>query len=383
MARVQLEGVSKTFQGGVRALSGVDLIVESGERLVLLGPSGSGKSTLLRIVAGLDTPDCGTVRIGDRDVTNLPPHQRDISLAFQQVVLFPHWSVREELALGLRKRGWSAFLSSFWPVSLWSKSEATVNELAVTAANQLGIADLLERSPGALSGGERQRVALGRALVRKPAVFLFDEPLASVDPHRRFALRTWIAQQTDNGLTATIYVTHDREEALLLGDRVAVMSRGRVEQVGSPREVCESPASLTVAEFMHRGMLNTLPANALVRNLPEVNKTPLDQSRKNPAIAAIPPQAIELSRQVNQAAEGWSGTAQVASAKYVHLRQEIQLQNIRFERGENVSGRWTVSADAELSFQPKQFVSWRINPQRVLWFDDEGKLTIPFTLHGA
>lgn len=367
MARVQLEGVSKTFQGGVRALSGVDLIVESGERLVLLGPSGSGKSTLLRIVAGLDTPDCGTVRIGDRDVTTLPPHQRDISLAFQQVVLFPHWSVREELALGLRKRGWSAFLSSFWPVSLWSKSEATVNKLAVTAANQLGIADLLERSPGALSGGERQRVALGRALVRKPAVFLFDEPLASVDPHRRFALRNWIAQQTDNGLTATIYVTHDREEALLLGDRVAVMSCGRIEQVGSPKEICESPKSLTVAEFMHAGALNIL-------------HKPFGKN----AIAAIPPAAITLSQehQTGAGTASWSGSAEVASARYACTRQEVSLTQIKFTSGESLAtATWTVSTQPDRELKHQQQIHWNIDPAKVLWFDEKTHLAISNTTH--
>lgn len=367
MARVQLEGVSKTYPGGVKALSGVDLIVESGERLVLLGPSGSGKSTLLRIVAGLDAPDCGTVRMGDRDVTTLPPHQRDISLAFQQVVLFPHWSVRDELALGLRERGWSAFFSSWWPLSLWSPSEATVNELAVKAAGDLGIADLLERSPDALSGGERQRVSLGRALVRKPAVFLFDEPLASVDPHRRFALRNWIAQQTDNGLTATIYVTHDLEEALLLGDRVAVMSAGRIEQIGSPREVCESPRSLTVAEFVHRGALNILRGH-----------------RGEKTIAAIPPSAIEIDSEVREESGEWAGTAAVASAHYAGTRQEVRLDQVRLGHGNELANSlWTASTSPDKELKPRQQVAWRVDPSRVLWFDEQTQLAIPHPPHGA
>lgn len=368
MARVQLEGVSKTFPGGVKALSGVDLIVESGERLVLLGPSGSGKSTLLRIVAGLESPDRGTIRIGDRDVTRDPPHQRDISLAFQQVVLFPHWSVREQIAFGLRKRGGFAFFSSLWPISLWSASEAAVNKLAVSAARELGIADLLDRSPGQLSGGERQRVALGRALARKPAVFLFDEPLASVDPHRRFALRHWIAHQTGSGLTATIYVTHDRDEALLLGDRVAVMSQGRIEQVGTPREVCESPKSLTVAEFIHGGSLN------LVRGLSKDSK-----------IAAIPPSAIELSTHADTSISAWSGAAQVVSAKYAYSRQEVRLQNVQLTGGTQVESTWTASVAPNLEFKPQQHVAWRVDPARVLWFDDQTQAAIssPFTSHGA
>jgi ABC-type sugar transport system ATPase subunit len=375
MARVQLEGVSKTFPGGVKALSGVDLIVESGERLVLLGPSGSGKSTLLRIVAGLEAPDSGVVRIGDQNVSHLPPHQRDVSLAFQQVVLFPHWSVREQLAFGLRReRGWFSFLHRLWPFRLWSSSEATVNELAVKAANDLGIADLLDRSPDALSGGERQRVALGRALVRKPAVFLFDEPLASVDPHRRFALRQWIAHQTGNGLTATIYVTHDRDEALLLGDRVAVMSRGRIEQIGTPREVCEAPKSLTVAQFIHGGALNTLH-----HGLSEVLKS----SSGKQAIGAIPPASIELSADLYGNSGDWSGTAQVTTAKYAYLRQEVRLKNVRFQSGELASASWTASTHTNLKFEPNQFVAWRIDPARVLWFDEDTQLAIPTTLHGA
>lgn len=359
MARVKLEGVSKTYPGGVKALSGVDLIVESGERLVLLGPSGSGKSTLLRIVAGLETPDRGSIRIGDQIVTSLPPHQRDVSLAFQQAVLFPHWSVREELAFGLRKRGWSAFVSSLWPLSLWNKSEATVNELAEKAAVDLGIAGLLKRSPGALSGGERQRVALGRALVRKPAVFLLDEPLASVDPHRRFALRQWIAHQTENGLTATIYVTHDREEALLLGDRVAVMSCGRIEQVGSPREVCESPKSLAVAEFIHGGALNIV-------------RRPFGKN----AIAAIPPTAIEIGAFASEGA--WTGTAKVVSARYACSRQEVRLNQIHFTSGDNLAdATWTVSPHPEKELNPQQQVAWSIDPMRVRWFDENTLLAIP------
>jgi sn-glycerol 3-phosphate transport system ATP-binding protein len=378
MARVALEGVSKTYPGGIKALSGVDLIVESGERLVLLGPSGSGKSTLLRIVAGLESADGGVVRIGDANVASLPPHLRDVSLAFQQVVLFPHWSVRESLAFGLRKQGWRALLCSLWPLSLWSKSEAAVNKLAVKAAEDLGIADLLDRSPGSLSGGERQRVALGRALVRKPAVFLFDEPLASVDPHRRFALRQWIAHQTGNGLTATIYVTHDREEALLLGDRVAVMSRGRIEQVGTPCEICESPSSLTVAEFIHGGALNILSvALSKSRLAPE----------SHPAFAAIPPDAIKLTTDVqaesSTSPSPWTGIAEVSSARYAATRQEIRLENVQFSSGEAAESTWTASASTELQVRPQQQIAWTIDSSRVLWFDETTHLAIPKTLHGA
>lgn len=372
MARVELEGVCKIYPGGVKALSGVDLIVESGERLVILGPSGSGKSTLLRIVAGLESPDSGAVRIGDQDVSHLPPHQRDVSLAFQQVVLFPHWSVREQLAFGLRREGGrSSFLNRFWPFRLWSKSEATVNELAVKAASDLGISDLLDRSPDTLSGGERQRVALGRALVRKPAVFLFDEPLASVDPHRRFALRQWIAHQTGNGLTATIYVTHDREEAFLLGDRVAVMSRGRIEQIGTPREVCQSPKSLNVAELIHGGALNTLHLKFDVGGCNRL------------AIAAIPPSALELTSENGASPSNWSGSAQVGSFKYAYFRQEVRLDEVRFHDGKLAPSSWTASVNPELQLESKQNVGWRIDPAKVLWFEEDTLLAIPTTQHGA
>lgn len=405
MARVQLEGVSKRYPGGVQALSGVDLIVESGERLVLLGPSGSGKSTLLRIVAGLEAPDSGRVRIGEKvvfsDAVCLPPHRRDVSLAFQQVALFPHWSVREQLATGLRRESGSlAWLSSLRPFRRWSKSEARLRALAEEAAKELGIAELLDRSPGALSGGERQRVALGRAMVRKPAVFLFDEPLASVDPHRRHALRQWIASQTGKSLTATIYVTHDRDEALLLGDRVAVLSRGRVEQVGSPREVCQSPRSLMVADFLHGGALNVLSgelrgtsagpqfqtagACGLI-SLPAKRELAEHSNGSARVTAAIAPQTIELEEAADtspqEGGEVWRGVARVAEARYAFTRQEVRLDQIRIftEQGPAALAPavcWSASALADAELPLGREISWRIAPGRVFWFDESSQLSL-------
>ena len=246
MARVELAGVRKIYQdrGAVHvAVHGIDLEVSEGEFLVLVGPSGCGKTTTLRMVAGLETPSAGTIRIGDRVVNDVAARDRDIAMVFQNYALYPHLSVRENLAFALKLR---------------KLPRATIDARVEEAAGLLSIGELLARKPKQLSGGQRQRVALGRAIVRHPQVFLFDEPLSNLDAKFRVQMRRELAALRRRLGTTTMYVTHDQVEAMSLGDRIVVMHEGRVQQIGSPLDIYDRPANLFVA-----GFLGTPPMNQI------------------------------------------------------------------------------------------------------------------------
>lgn len=244
MAPVSLRNLYKRF-GKTEVIHAVDLEVADGELVVLVGPSGSGKSTALRLVAGLDPVTSGRVRIDDRDVTGVPAQDRDLAMVFQSYALYPHKTVRDNLAFGLRVRGVDG---------------ATITERIGRTTDALGIATLLDRRPAQLSGGERQRVALGRAIVREPKGFLLDEPLSNLDPGLRAATRAELALLHRRLDATMIYVTHDQEEAMTLAGRMAVVRHGRLEQVGPPMEVFERPANVFVAEFVGTPTMNLLPA---------------------------------------------------------------------------------------------------------------------------
>src|SRR6266446_7298913 len=216
MASLAFRNLSLTYPNGVRALDGADLQIEDGEFLAVLGPSGSGKSSLLRLVAGLETPTGGYIDMDGRDITNLVPKDRDVAMVFQGLALYPHMTVRENMAFGLLARKAPA---------------AEIDTRVAEAAATLGLSAHLRKRPRELSGGERQRVALGRALVRRPRVFLFDEPLSSLDAQLRQELREELARLHRITRTTSIYVTHDQKEALSLGDKVAVMQAGTLRQV--------------------------------------------------------------------------------------------------------------------------------------------------------
>jgi multiple sugar transport system ATP-binding protein len=238
MADVVFEHVSKTYPGGARALADVSLHVADGELLAIVGPSGCGKTTLLRILAGLTDPSAGTVRVGGRDVTKLPPYRRDVAFVFQRPALYPHLSVRANLGFGIRlRRTW------FTPTA---EERGRVEEVAQV----LGLSNLLDRRPAQLSGGEQQRVALGRALVRRPGVYLLDEPLAALDARLRLELRQDLHLLQRRFRATMLYVTHDQEEAAALGDRVAVFDRGVLQQVDSPSALVERPVNRFVAGFV-------------------------------------------------------------------------------------------------------------------------------------
>jgi ABC-type sugar transport system ATPase subunit len=228
MAGIEIRGLSKAYPAGPRALEAVDLDVAGGELLVVVGPSGSGKTTLLRLIAGLDTPTAGEIRIDGKNLAGVPPHQRNVAMVFQNLALYPHLRVRENLAFGLNGKG-----------------EQQVTEVA----EMLGIGSLLDRYPAELSGGEQQRVALGRGIVRRPAALLLDEPLSSLDAPVRRELRQELKRLQRSLSAPTIYVTHDQAEALLLADRIAVLDQGRIQQTGAPDEVYHRPANRFVAEF--------------------------------------------------------------------------------------------------------------------------------------
>jgi ABC-type sugar transport system ATPase subunit len=244
MASITLAGVSKVYGNGQAAARDLTLEVADGELLVLVGPSGSGKSTVLRLLAGLEAPSSGRVLIGDRDVTERPPQERDVAMVFQSYALYPHKSVRDNLAFGLRVRGVDA---------------ATIAERVSRAALTLGLDGLLDRKPSQLSGGQRQRVALGRAIVREPQAFLLDEPLSNLDPLLRVGTRAEIALLHRRLRATMVYVTHDQEEAMTLGTRIAVMREGRIEQLAPPLVVYERPANNFVAQFIGSPAMNLWP----------------------------------------------------------------------------------------------------------------------------
>ena len=242
MAAVEIRGVRKRF-GKTEVLHGVDVTISDGEFVVLVGPSGCGKSTLLRMIAGLEEITAGEIAIGGKVVNRTPPKERDIAMVFQNYALYPHMTVRDNMSFALR---------------LAKASRDVVDERVAKAAHILGLDELLERYPRQLSGGQRQRVAMGRAIVRDPQVFLFDEPLSNLDAKLRVQMRTEIKELHQRLATTSVYVTHDQIEAMTMADRIVVMHDGRVEQIGVPLELYDRPANLFVAGFIGSPAMNFL-----------------------------------------------------------------------------------------------------------------------------
>jgi sn-glycerol 3-phosphate transport system ATP-binding protein len=244
MANVTLRNVRKTYAGGFEAIKGIDFDVGDGEFCVLVGPSGCGKSTLLRMVAGLETITGGEIDIGGRIINQIEPAARDIAMVFQNYALYPHMSVYNNMAYGLRNRG---------------MAEAEIKTRVEEAARILELGAMLERKPRQLSGGQRQRVAMGRAIVRQPKVFLFDEPLSNLDAKLRIAMRVEIRKLQRRLSTTAIYVTHDQLEAMTLADILVVMNGGQVEQIGNPLDIYQKPATTFVASFIGAPPMNLMP----------------------------------------------------------------------------------------------------------------------------
>jgi len=245
MATVRLNDVRKAYAGGVEAVKGVSVDIADGELVVIVGPSGCGKSTLLRMVAGLETVTAGTIRIADREVNNLEPAERDIAMVFQNYALYPHMTVRDNMAYGLRNR---------------KTPKEDIARRVSEAARILELDSFLDRKPRQLSGGQRQRVAMGRAIVREPAVFLFDEPLSNLDAKLRVQTRVEIKKLQRRLGTTSLYVTHDQLEAMTLADRLIVMNGGVAEQIGTPTDIYARPATAFVAGFIGSPSMNLAPA---------------------------------------------------------------------------------------------------------------------------
>jgi multiple sugar transport system ATP-binding protein len=322
--------LSKDKSQPVSVLRDINFTVESGEFLVLVGPSGCGKSTLLRLLAGLEELTGGNITIGDRLINNLPPKARDIAMVFQNYALYPHLNIYDNLAFGLRRNSptdskeqinsnlWASALTAttrYLPRSLryMSAKEKQVRDQVRYVASLLQIEPLLNRLPKELSGGQKQRVALGRAIARNPQVFLMDEPLSNLDAKLRTQTRAQIVQLQRQLKTTTVYVTHDQTEAMTMGDRIAVMNNGQIQQIAPPLEIYERPANRFVAEFIGSPPMNFLPVELksplklvsphFALELPDIWTKPLQQSQATSLILGIRPQHLAIAQESAQGSE--------------------------------------------------------------------------------
>jgi multiple sugar transport system ATP-binding protein len=359
MARVVLEGVRKVYDNGFVAVHGADLVVEDGEFVVLVGPSGSGKSTTLRIIAGLESLTSGTLRIGDRVVNDVPPNERDIAMVFQSYALYPHMSVYENMAFALHLRKLPR-----------TEIDARVRE----AATILGITAVLERRPKQLSGGQRQRVAIGRAIVRQPRVFLFDEPLSNLDAKLRVQMRREIARIRRELSATVVYVTHDQVEAMTLGDRIVVMNEGRVEQIGSPLELYDHPQTLFVATFIGSPAMNLIEGTlqfgatprfvaaddeSFVISLPPARAERLAATQPTRVVAGIRPEDLRRAPGVPQT--GVPIPARVEASELLGNEVLIYLHAARQDL--------TMRAEPRLLPRPGDQLSLSVDPTKVHYFD--------------
>jgi ABC-type sugar transport system ATPase subunit len=335
MASLTLRGVTKSYHPPARALDDLSLEVADGECLAVLGPSGSGKTTLLRCISGLEDPTAGEILIGERRVTGVAPAERDVAMVFQDLALYPHLTVRENLEFPLRMR--------------WVRP-ATRAERIAAIARRLDLAELLDARPEALSAGERQRAALGRALVREPALFLLDEPLAHLDAPVRARLRGDFAALREGVGVTTLYVTHDAGEALTLGDRVAVLDGGRIQQVGTPSEIHGRPANAFVARFVGAPGMNLLRTGIRLPAAPEGGI----QAGVRPEHVALVP------------VDSGAGNAEVVSVE--RLGSET-LVHLRLSDGTAVTAR--VPGLGE--FRRGDRVGIGLDPKAVHWFDAAGR----------
>jgi multiple sugar transport system ATP-binding protein len=342
MAYLELKGIEKYF-GEHRAIKGVDLQIQQGEFIVFVGPSGCGKSTLLRLIAGLEHIDGGDLLLDGRNITQLPSSKRDLAMVFQSYALYPHMSVYENMSFALKLAGVDA---------------KVIDEKVKRAAGILNLTSYLERTPKALSGGQRQRVAIGRAIVRAPKVFLFDEPLSNLDAALRGQTRVEIAQlHRDLGAT-TIYVTHDQVEAMTLADRVVVLRDGVIEQVGTPLELYDRPANQFVAQFIGTPQMNVLPADQLAQAVATYG-LPVAAG----GFIGLRPENVHLQ-------EAGSGVVQGQVALVEALGAET-LVYVRTDTGAQLIAR----QNQRTQLHAGQRVGLAIDPDAAHLFDANGKVT--------
>jgi multiple sugar transport system ATP-binding protein len=352
MVAIALRGLTRRFGGDAAALSGLTLDVAEGELLVLVGPSGCGKSTALRLIAGLDRPDAGSIEIGGRDVALVPPQDRDVAMVFQGYALYPHMTAREIMAFPLKMRG---------------VAQAERDKRVEETAALLGLTKLLGRRPAELSGGERQRVAMGRAIVRSPKVFLFDEPLSNLDAALRAELRVELAALVRRFKTTAIYVTHDQVEAMTMGDRIAVLRAGVLQQVGAPREIYEEPASTFVAGFLGSPPINqielTREGDFYVAPGISIPAPPgIDRPR---VIAGVRPERL----QVQSGGGGSEGATSIQIEANVIVTEPLGAETYLYldAKGTALRGR-APGFDAPARGEG---VRVSLDPRAVLWFDAE------------
>jgi multiple sugar transport system ATP-binding protein len=330
MGSIELKSVRKSF-GAINVINGVDLKIEDNEFVVFVGPSGCGKSTLLRLIAGLEDITLGTILIDGKDATKVGPSQRGLAMVFQSYALYPHMSVRGNIGFALKMAGQSAEM---------------INQKVQKAAATLNLTDYLDRKPRQLSGGQRQRVAIGRAIVREPKAFLFDEPLSNLDAALRVQMRLEIGDLHHALKTTMIYVTHDQVEAMTMADKIVVLDRGSVAQVGSPLELYNKPNGLFVARFIGSPTMNTI--------------TGPSAKTRNAATIGIRPEHITASKQSGE----WKGSVRIAehlgSETFVH----IEAAGI---------GAMTARLDGEADFEPGETVYFSPEEPRVHRFDEAGR----------
>ncbi|AUX49113.1 sugar ABC transporter ATPase [Sorangium cellulosum] len=366
MATLSLRGLTRRFPNAERpALAGLTLEVEDGELLVLVGPSGCGKSTALRLIAGLDTPDGGAVAIGGRDVGRVAPEDRDVAMVFQGYALYPHMTARDIMGFPLRMR---------------EVPKAERARRVEEAAALLGIGHLLDRRPGELSGGERQRVAMGRAIVRAPAAFLFDEPLSNLDAALRAELRVELAALVRRLGTTSVYVTHDQVEAMTMGDRIAVLRAGELQQVGPPRAIYEAPANTFVAGFLGTPAINLIPLERAGERYEGAGLSlpaPRGVALPDRAIAGVRPEhlLVALGPGAQGGAAGAAGALDAAAgaqgAAEIEARVVIAepLGAETFLYLDAAGTRLRARAHGFATPAPGEAVRARLDPRVVLWFD--------------
>lgn len=348
MPDLKLTGIGKSF-GATEVLRDISLELEQGELLVLLGPSGCGKSTLLRIIAGLETADHGSIVLGGREVIKLAPKERDVAMVFQNYSLYPHMTVARNLA---------------FPLKVARASRSEIKQRVVETAELLGLTDQLHLRPGQLSGGQRQRVALGRAIIRQPALFLLDEPLSNLDAHLRERMRREIVRLQKQLQVSTIHVTHDQAEALTMADRVAILNDGVLAQVGTPEELYCNPANLFVAEFVGQPKINVVPL--------DTNSAPVRQliSRWSGAaidtstlVAAVRPEMIMISE--NGALGGTVSECEYLGEEYIVTLVgdgvTLVVSGVSYSLSTGESVRFDIDADSVLFFARHDGA--RIQPQ--------------------
>ena len=386
MGAIDIKSAGKIYPNGTRALEDVNITINDGEFVVLVGPSGCGKTTLLRMVAGLEDITEGEISIGDKTVNNVAPKDRDIAMVFQNYALYPHMSVFDNMAFSLKLR---------------KLPKDEIDQKVKEAAKTLEISELLERKPKALSGGQRQRVAMGRAIVRNPQAFLMDEPLSNLDAKLRVQMRAELGQLHTQLQTTTLYVTHDQVEAMTMGDRVAVIRKGELQQIDTPREIYSNPKNIFVAGFIGSPSMNFVYANVkgkkgsielsfgddkIAYNGPNLDK--LKEFENTEIVMGIRPEAFEDSNYANKAEFSESMKVKVSlleqlgSDSYIHFYKDIKpvqtdaIEEILADEGEDLSvlgdnTKFIARINPNSSVVEGENIELKVDPSKLHFFEPD------------